>query len=57
MKSVASLRLPVERLIWNTWKLSGVIRGNFQRNRHYDRFDKPQLVDLLNDLYKNEWSR
>jgi len=22
----------------------------------YDRFDKPQLVDLLNDLYKNEWS-
>ena len=23
----------------------------------YDRFDKPQLVDLLNDLYKNEWSR
>lgn len=22
----------------------------------YDRFDNPQLVDLLNDLYKNEWS-
>jgi len=22
----------------------------------YDRFDNPRLVDLLNDLYKNEWS-
>jgi hypothetical protein len=22
----------------------------------YDRFDNPKLVDLLNDLYKNEWS-
>lgn len=21
----------------------------------YDRFDKPQLVDLMNDLYLNEW--
>ena len=21
----------------------------------YDRFDNPKLVDLLNDLYKNEW--
>ena len=31
MKSVASLRLPVERLLWNTWKLSGVTRGNFER--------------------------
>jgi len=22
----------------------------------YDRFDKPELVELINDLYKNEWS-
>ena len=22
----------------------------------YDRFDKPLLVDLMNDLYRNEWS-
>ena len=22
----------------------------------YDRFDKPELVGLINDLYKNEWS-
>lgn len=22
----------------------------------YDRFDKPPLVDLMNDLYRNEWS-
>lgn len=22
----------------------------------YDRFDKPGLVDLMNDLYRNEWS-
>jgi hypothetical protein len=21
----------------------------------YDRFDKPYLVDLMNDLYRNEW--
>ena len=21
----------------------------------YDRFDDPRIVDLLNDLYKNEW--
>lgn len=21
----------------------------------YDRFDKPQLVNLMNDLYRNEW--
>jgi len=21
----------------------------------YDRFDNPKIVDLLNDLYKNEW--
>jgi hypothetical protein len=23
----------------------------------YDRFDRPELVPLLNDLYKNEWSQ
>ena len=23
----------------------------------YDRFDRPELVSLLNDLYKNEWSQ
>ena len=22
----------------------------------YDRFDKPALVDLMNDLYQHEWS-
>ena len=22
----------------------------------YERFDKPELVGLINDLYKNEWS-
>jgi hypothetical protein len=23
----------------------------------YDRFDRPEVVPLLNDLYKNEWSQ
>ena len=31
MKSVVSLRLPVETFIWNTWKLWSVIPGNFER--------------------------
>lgn len=36
-----------------------VEQKNWTHVRHlfgYDRFDKPCLVDLMNDLYKNEWS-
>jgi len=36
-----------------------VEQKNWTHVRHlfgYDRFDKPELVDLMNDLYKNEWS-
>lgn len=37
-----------------------VEQKNWTHVRHllgYDRFDKPQLVNLINDLYKNEWSQ
>lgn len=36
-----------------------VEQKNWTHVRHlfgYDRFDKPCLVELMNDLYKNEWS-
>lgn len=36
-----------------------VEQKNWTHVRHlfgYDRFEKPCLVDLMNDLYKNEWS-
>lgn len=36
-----------------------VEQKNWTHVRHlfgYDRFDKPELVNLMNDLYKNEWS-
>ena len=36
-----------------------VEQKNWTHVRHlfgYDRFDKPELVELMNDLYKNEWS-
>lgn len=37
-----------------------VEQKNWTHVRHlfgYDRFDKPVLVGLMNDLYKNEWSQ
>lgn len=36
-----------------------VEQKNWTHVRHlfgYDRFDNPKLIDLMNDLYKNEWS-
>jgi hypothetical protein len=36
-----------------------VEQKNWTHVRHlfgYDRFDSPKLVDMMNDLYKNEWS-
>lgn len=36
-----------------------VEQKNWTHVRHlfgYDRFDKPELVELMNDLYQNEWS-
>lgn len=36
-----------------------VEQKNWTHVRHlfgYDRFDKPFLVSMMNDLYKNEWS-
>jgi hypothetical protein len=36
-----------------------VEQKNWTHVRHlfgYDRFDNPKLVDMMNDLYKNEWS-
>jgi hypothetical protein len=36
-----------------------VEQKNWTHVRHlfgYDRFDDPRLVDLMNDIYKNEWS-
>lgn len=37
-----------------------VEQKNWSQVRHlfgYDRFDNPRLVDLMNDLYANEWSQ
>lgn len=37
-----------------------VEQKNWTHVRHlfgYDRFDNPELVDLMNDLYANEWSQ
>ena len=37
-----------------------VEQKNWSQVRHlfgYDRFDNPKLVDLMNDLYANEWSQ
>jgi len=37
-----------------------VEQKNWTHVRHlfgYDRFEKPELVDLMNDLYSNEWSQ
>lgn len=37
-----------------------VEQKNWSQVRHlfgYDRFDNPQLVELMNDLYANEWSQ
>ena len=53
MKSVASLRLPVERLLWNTWKLSGVTRGNFERYSQQGKLNSLPLQILVIDCIRS----